>query len=212
MLKTILAVSTLALAGVALPSQAALLATWDVSANLSGQTEANGLTVDISGGGSGGTATLDTNGIFSILDLNGIVLNLDVGFLGGANLALDASGDVIGSYNQVTQQLSGNTATLNITDNGCSPYGLAGGLVCDAVPATIDFSSPFLLTAADGLTDPITFDLVNNFSFLLGDLDGVASLELSLSNVVLSPIPIPAAAWLFGSALLGLGAIKRSKA
>lgn len=34
----------------------------------------------------------------------------------------------------------------------------------------------------------------------------------SLDNVILSSVPIPAAAWLFGSALLGLSAVKRRKA
>jgi hypothetical protein len=32
------------------------------------------------------------------------------------------------------------------------------------------------------------------------------------SNPIVKPVPLPAAAWLFGSALLGLGALKRKKA
>ena len=88
MIKQLLAVSTLALAGVTPPSQAALLATWDVSATMYGQTTASGFNVSISGGGGGGTATLDSNGIFSILGLDNIGLNLDIGFLGGADLDL----------------------------------------------------------------------------------------------------------------------------
>ena len=213
MIKKLIAISSLALASVALPSQAALLATWDVSATMSGQTTASGFTVNISGGGSGGTATLDTNGTFTLIDLNNLGLNLDIGFLGGANLDLAAAGSVVGTYNQVTQQLSGNTATLSVSENSaCGPYGLAGGVVCAAVPGVIDFSTPFVLTAAQGLADPITFDLVNDFTILLGNLGGVASLNINLSNVVISPIPVPAAAWLFGSALLGLGTMKKKKA
>jgi hypothetical protein len=213
MIRKIIAISSLALASVALPSQAALLATWDVSATMSGQTEASGLTVDISGGGSGGTASLDTNGTFTIFGLNSISLNLDVGFLGGANLDLAAAGNVVGTYNQGTQQLSGNTATLSVSENSaCAGYGLGGGAVCGAIPGVIDFSAPFVLDASGGLTDPITFDLVNDFSILLGNLGGVASLTMNLSNVAVSPVPVPAAAWLFGSALLGLGAMKRKKA
>jgi hypothetical protein len=213
MIKKLIAISSLALASVAMPSQAALLATWDVSATMSGQTEASGFTVDISGGGGGGTATLDSNGTFSLFGLNNIGLNLDVGFLGGADLDLSASGNVMGTYNSGTQQLSGNIATLSVSENsGCDPYGFGGGAVCGAIPGVIDFSAPFVLDASGGLADPITFDLVNNFSILLGNLGGVASLTMNLSNVVISPVPVPAAAWLFGSALLGLGAMKRKKA
>ena len=213
MIKQLLAVSTLALAGVTPPSQAALLATWDVSATMYGQTTASGFNVSISGGGGGGTATLDSNGIFSILGLDNIGLNLDIGFLGGADLDLSASGNVVGTYNPLTQQLSGNIATMNVSENSpCDPYGIAGGAVCSAVPGVIDFSSAFVLTALNGLADPITFDLVNDFGFLLGDLGGVASLELNLSNVQVNAVPPPAGLWLFGSALLGLGALKKKKA
>lgn len=213
MIKKFLAILTVVIASVALPSQAAVIAVWDVSASLTGQAIASGQTVTILGGGSGGTATLDTNGTFSLFGLNTIGLNLDIGILGGADLDLSASGNVVGTYNPGTQQLSGNTATLSVTENSsCDPYGLFGSLVCDAVPGTIDFGNPFVLTSADGLADPITFDLVNDFDFLLGDLGGVASLNLSLSNVVLSPVPVPAAAWLFASAVFGLGALKKKKA
>ncbi|MFT6051063.1 MAG: hypothetical protein ACI9B9_000703 [Halioglobus sp.] len=213
MIKKLIAISSLALASVAMPSQAALLATWDVSATMSGQTEASGFTVNISGGGGGGTATLDSNGTFSLFGLNNIGLNLSIGFFGGADLDLAASGNVMGTYNPGTQQLSGNIATLSVSENsGCDGYGFAGGTVCAAIPGVIDFSAPFVLDASQGLADPITFDLVNDFSILLGNLGGVASLTMNLSNVVISPVPVPAAAWLFGSALLGLGAMKRKKA
>jgi hypothetical protein len=213
MIRKLIAISSVALASVALPSQAALLATWDASATMSGQTEASGLTVDISGGGGGGTATLDTNGTFSLFGLNSIGLNLDIGFLGGADLDLAAAGNVVGTYNQGTQQLSGNTAILSVSENSvCAGYGFGGSTVCSSIPGVIDFSAPFVLDASGGLTDPITFDLVNDFSILLGNLGGVASLTINLSNVAVSPVPVPAAAWLFGSALLGLGAMKRKKA
>jgi hypothetical protein len=53
------------------------------------------------------------------------------------------------------------------------------------------------------------------------DFSNIVSLTLSvpsgagvtfIDNIILSPVPIPAAAWLFGSALLGLGMVKRRKA
>lgn len=214
-MKKIIAAATLALAGVALPSQAALLATWDASMGLSGSinvTDPISTTVNINGGGGGGTATLDTNGTFSFFGLNSVGLNLDIGLLGGGNLNLSANGDIVGTYDSLSQQLSGNVATLNVSENiPCAPYGLAGGAVCDAVPGVISFDNPFVLTSAEGLTDPITFDLVNNFSFLVGQLGGTVAMQLNLSNVQVSAVPVPAAAWLFSSALLGLAGIARKR-
>ena len=202
-----LAVATMALA---LPAQAALVALWDASIDMSGSTQASGFTVDISGGGGGGFASLDNNGIFTLWGLDDVGLNLDIGWAGGADLDLAADGVVVGTWDAGLQTLSGNTATLNVTENtSCSPYGLGGGNVCDAVPGVVDFSQPFVLTSADGLSDPITFDLVNDFSFLMGNLGGVVALNVNLSNVQV--VPVPAAVWLFGSALLGLGALKRRK-
>jgi hypothetical protein len=40
----------------------------------------------------------------------------------------------------------------------------------------------------------------------------IPSLSFPITFAVASPIPVPAAAWLFGSALLGLGVVKRRKA
>jgi len=211
MIKKYVIFTALALASVTLPSKAAIVATWDVAAALSGSIS-DPVDIAFSGSGSGGTATLDDIGIFSLVGLDNITLALDGGFLGGATLDLAASGGVSGTYNPITQQLSNNLAVLNVSENqACSPSGLFGSAICDAVPATIDFSQPFELSAVDGLADPITFDLVNDFDFLLGDLGGVASLQLFLTDVQVSEVPIPAAAWMFGSALLGLGAVKRRK-
>lgn len=202
-----------ALASAALPSQASPIATWDVGATLFGAVTASGTTVNISGGGSGGTGTLDTNGTFSLFGLNNIMLDLDAaGILGGGILNLAAAGNIVGTYNSDSHQLSGNVATLTVSENsGCSPYGFLGELVCNAIPGVIDFSQPFVLTSAQGLGDPINFNLVNDSSFLLGNLGGVVELHLGLSNVQLSPVPIPAAAWLFGSAMMGLIGVAEKK-
>ena len=201
------------LASVAIPAHAAPIATWDVGAGLFGTVSASGIVVNISGGGGGGTGVLDSNGTFSISGLNSLLLNLDAeGIIGGGNLNLAASGNITGTYNSATQQLSGNVATLNVSQNSpCSPFGFLGELVCDAIPGAIDFSNPFVLTAAQGLSDPFFFDLVNDTTILVGNLGGVVQLQLGLSNVQLSPVPVPAAGWLFGSALMGLIGVARKK-
>jgi len=59
---------------------------------------------------------------------------------------------------------------------------------------------------------------LNMFETLyFGDLSGVSRMDLSLrhsgaiDNIVVSNVPLPAAAWLFGSALIGFAGFKRFK-
>ncbi|MCX2980489.1 hypothetical protein EYC98_06325 [Halieaceae bacterium IMCC14734] len=210
MIKKLSMIAALTLAATAVPAQAAVLATWDVSASIFG-TITDPVPATISGSDSGGTATLDSDGSFSVVGLDNLLLNLNADpLLGGATLDLAVIGEVNGVYDPLTQQLSGNIATVTFSENNpCTPLGLLGAQICDAVPGVIDFSQPLILTAAEGLADPITFDLVSDFRFLLGELGGVAELELSLTNVQV--VPLPAAVWLFGSALLGLAGAARGK-
>lgn len=57
--------------------------------------------------------------------------------------------------------------------------------------------------------DSFTFDnLIDSSIYLGADFDGVAI----ISYEFMSPVPVPAAAWLFGSALIGLGFLKKRKA
>ena len=49
-------------------------------------------------------------------------------------------------------------------------------------------------------------------SVALGILSSDSQGTVYFNQAQLSEVPLPAAAWLFGSALLGLGAIKRKKA
>ena len=201
------------LASIALPSQAALIATWDLAASVSGSTVLAGMTIDISGGGSGGTATLDDDGTFAF---TGLTLNIDaVTAFGGATAAVGASGEINGAYDSNTQILFNNTADIVLTEVApCAPSNAFGNIICGQIPDLLTFDEVMVLTPSNGLTDPIVFDLENDFSFLLGNIEEIAAFDLFLSNVVLepvNPIPVPAAAWLFGSALMGLAGIKRRK-
>lgn len=212
--------TAIVLTGVSAGVQAATVATFDVSVSVSGSiSDVPGVgSASVSGGGSGGTGILDNNGIFSVNGLDPLLVSIQAGsgFISGtADLNWAVNGTVTGSYasvNATTSSLTGNTATLIITENSpCSGSGLLGGTVCDLVPDYIDISQPFILTAADGLTDPLTFDLANNSSFILGQLGGAATLTMNLSNPVVSPVPVPAAVWLFGSALIGLAGVTRKR-
>ena len=233
MIKKYSMATALVLASAASPSHAGLIATWDLAAVVSGSREiAAGVTVNVIGAGSGGFATLDDSGVFSF---SGLVMDVDAdaGVVGGANATVGAQGAVTGMYNPVTQQLSNNMASIVLSEiAACDPYGLLGSMVCDLVPSYLQYDKTMVLSPAQGLTDPITFDLVNDFSFLMGNLGGVVALELTLSNGYFfndllddaddyyydddyyedySEMPVPAAAWLFGSALMGLAGIKRRK-
>jgi hypothetical protein len=213
--------AAIVLTGVSAGVQAATVAMFDVSVSVSGSISDTPLgTASISGGGSGGTGILDNNGIFTVNDLDPLLVAIQAGsgFLSGtANLNWAVNSTVTGSYasvNATTSSLTGNTAVLIITENSpCSGSGFLGDAICDEVSNIIDISQPFILTAADGLTDPLTFDLANSSSFILGQLGGATTLTMTLTNPVVSPVPVPAAAWLFGSAMLGLmGVARRRKA
>ena len=87
----------------------------------------------------------------------------------------------------------------------------------------------FITTGIDqDIPGVITFDVTNNTDFYVvasmsassingfADASNTLSLQFQddsgLSAATVSAVPLPAAAWLFGSALLGLGVIKRRKA
>jgi len=60
------------------------------------------------------------------------------------------------------------------------------------------------------------FDFVADNSNMLLTIDGISvpsgKIYIGLDNVVVSAVPLPAAAWLFGSGLLGLICMARKKA
>ncbi len=101
-----------------------------------------------------------------------------------------------------------------------------GGTVCQGDLTIESFTGDgdeLLSNNVDDSGSPVEF--WNDFLFYpnLGDgvsvinVDGVikesvSGYEVWLMSGTISSVPLPAAAWLFGSALLGLGALKRKKA
>ena len=76
---------------------------------------------------------------------------------------------------------------------------------------TVYLADGTLISESDAITlgKAYTKIIGGNWDFEdIGDLQNTSNQSL----YVMSEVPIPAAAWLFGSALLGLGAIKRRKA
>ena len=112
---------------------------------------------------------------------------------------------------QVEDWFSVDLPTEIIANNGLNDIDACGGLVCD-----VDFGLQWnLASIAPGQTWQIVIGLSDNGStlsnrFLQATSWDTTSTELTFSGNA-SVIPLPAAAWLFGSGLLGLVVAARRK-
>jgi hypothetical protein len=150
-----------------------------------------------------GTATLDDSGV---LTMNGIF-----------NFSFESGADIYDTDITYTQTVQGpwSPPLLSVTDaqllgHSCEDVGTV--LLCTdvtlGVPAAlgveggeIDFE-----LGIGGITEFVTYDL-EDFNSNPEDYETTAYILTTVN-----PVPVPAAAWLFGSAILGLGAVKRRKA
>ena len=102
--------------------------------------------------------------------------------------------------------VGGQIGAVNIEWHG------AGGLIDFAAGTTIDSSTLLdtwtLLTVAGTAPTGTAFA---RFVVITGDFAGPGGGAPRFDDASFSPVPIPAAAWLFGSALLGLVAVKRKR-
>lgn len=75
----------------------------------------------------------------------------------------------------------------------------------------IDAASLFTPDPANWDTASITYDLLDldNISPTTGSIPVVANMTVPINVVSVAPVPVPAAAWLFGSAFLGLVGLGR---
>lgn len=89
-------------------------------------------------------------------------------------------------------------------------YGLAGGLLSSVIPVTgiVGFQTLYDFTVT-GLTEGL-----NTIRFLVTNAPGGGTnpMALLVTQSDVSAVPLPAAAWLFGSALLGLVTVARRRA
>ena len=100
---------------------------------------------------------------------------------------------------------------------GCAPAVIAMPITAinfSAVTFAGGLPTGGSLLATGVITSPIQLTLPLIFSFDAGVwfTDGGPFGTLAGTGSLISPVPLPAALWLFGSALLGLGAIKRKSA
>ncbi len=184
-IKTLLAVSALAAAGGA---QAAIIATYDYS--LSG-TVADVRSDSVSGSDTGsGTATLDDSGMLT---------------LNGSRVATAYIGSFLAAATNTTV-----TTTFNGTYAGGAFTATSGQIVPNSCFAGCDRI----------FNMPVGYDSVSGTVLLSGgSINAVVVMNgflLITDTWTLTPttpaVPVPAAAWLFGSGLLGLAGITRRRA
>lgn len=191
-LRTLVRLSTLALLLVSAASQAATVANFDFL-----------LVVDATGGGlepgssavATGIATLDDNGTLSAVGQYDLLQITN----GGADIA-DISIDFIFSIqgvwsNPTLTDPTGGADFTACTDNGSTIVNACGNFgPGSSLPSFYE--------------GPINFDLSvgGETSFVL---DGGVGPTVTLTT--LSEVPVPSAAFLFGSALVGLAGLRRKK-
>lgn len=186
-LKTLLAVSVLTAAGAA---GATTVATYDVSQTVTSVIYA-GSDLLVAGSGTG-TATLDDSGFLDMTITGTTQTTL-------TNTTTVSESHILGSYSAgtFTAATSGSTSTItSCANNG----GLLNG--CSSIV----------------LNTPGSFDSVSGTVTVSGGSTNLASSQTNSgattsATYTLTPtVPLPAAAWLFGSGIMGLaGAARRRR-
>ena len=140
----------------------------------------------------------------------------DVTDPGGRFLGTTSEWDSLGSSSDAGYSFSGNTdyvGVFSITRTGADSLDLFSSLSQGG-------------TLLDSHTESDNSDIANNFGMLgfwvnsntfgssnsAGDPDNGLTFTNVLIESTVSPIPVPAAAWLFGSALIGLSVVRRKRA
>ena len=100
-----------------------------------------------------------------------------------------------------TSVLDLGASTLITTLHTCSD---ANGKICSGI-----FSAGTPDNGVDTLS--INFDGIDTFSYISTDHNNGTTTTID-GTIQLAPVPLPAAAWLFGSALIGLAGIRRHRA
>lgn len=113
------------------------------------------------------------------------------------------------SFSLTAEEVASNTASLTgfISVDDSAVVKLNGNVIADIVlggtPVPWKELVAFSATSGAFLVDNVLEIVVNN--------SGSGPTGLLISNSVVSAVPLPAAAWLFGSALLGLVTVARRR-
>ena len=193
-IKTLLAVSVLAAAG-ATTANAAVVATFTYTQN--GNVSSSLASGTVTGSG---TATLDDSGVFS--------------FTGDTTTSLlffgvQPANALVNSTTTMTGTLSGNSlawTTATTVLNNCTALDSNGTGICQQAPTSTGF-------AAD--QNPVVFDLTAGGTTVIttnaADSANLTTYTFTTDGAATPSVPVPAAAWLFGSGLLGLAGTARRR-
>ena len=124
---------------------------------------------------------------------------------GGDENWAGTAGDVhdgIGNYTGPFQQHGSTVQDLGEELNG---ELMLRGAVMRATPIVLGLALDMYFTFVEGDVGALSVDLFTEGSA------GETALTLTVDDLALSPVPVPAAAWLFGSALLGLAGVGRTR-
>lgn len=182
-------------------------------------TNAAALSIDFSTGGAGAGGSLD--GVFAGNVTGTDILIGNVVIEGAPNAATNGSFTVDGLLNFDT---AANTISIvgSIADLGIGPGTtlMQGSFFfweysdCTIFPGT---PCEALIAAGPDTKSPLLLELIGvpantEFAFFGFSLEAASGNVISTDILNQSPIPVPAAVWLFGSGLLGLVGIARRRA
>jgi hypothetical protein len=136
----------------------------------------------------------------------------DVSFGDGTNAYGLMTGDVVSATGTFTADLGANlTGTVNFGAGDTMLIDLLGGTFTEADDAS---GGPSLTFDNGSLTDFVFFDALFTFNSNFTSFDdGIGSSMFGdwRTAVSITEVPVPAAAWLFGSALLGFAGLRRKQ-
>jgi hypothetical protein len=176
------------------------------------QTYSYTFTTDATIGVFLGVSDTAAGGAFSTLDIDNIVANETTDFTGEA---LPGGASILGGPSASTltsEPFGGHGDFLRLYSKGLENTGAVGG----STGSLLNFS--FSGNAGETFTFDWRFTAGSDddFSFLVLAVDGgpgigQSEIKGNLAQVGTSPVPVPAAAWLLGSAVASMGVFRRRR-
>jgi len=173
------------------------------------------------------TSLEDFNSLADGLSFDGIVLDIgDFSLLRTPEIAepnrnqIDAPPPQFSEFNidgtTVANVLTTSGSSLFVTfETGVTAFGVdLGNLNDDAVRTEIVINGVSTIPDVQGDFDPRFFGFISSDEFTTVEFRGIINDGFSMDNVLYGQgnvVPIPAAVWLFGSALAGLGWLRRQQ-
>ncbi|WP_101757926.1 VPLPA-CTERM sorting domain-containing protein [Oceanicoccus sp. KOV_DT_Chl] len=149
-----------------------------------------------------GAAILSSDGSYVDTGYNNIIAS-DATRLINVTIAYDTNltGDINGN---VLSNVTGYSIIQSCSDNGSSSEGIA----INGCAALYAYPGTYALYMV-GNADPLVFDFLIGGSTNFQTTITGSGIIIDTNLITVSSVPVPAAAWLFGSALIGLFGLKR---